>query len=48
MSFSLLLMSSLQKNWRRELNKFCPEARGVRGRQGAGVRDGPNDVCMHE
>jgi hypothetical protein len=28
-SFLLLLMSSLQQNWRREQNRFCLEAREV-------------------
>jgi hypothetical protein len=29
MSFLLLLMPSLQQNWRREQNRFCLEVRGV-------------------
>jgi ribosomal protein L20 len=44
-------MSSLQQNWRKEQNRFCLEARGVRGRgrrQGAGCRNGPNNVCIYE
>jgi hypothetical protein len=32
MSFLLLLMSSLQQNWRKGQNRFCLEARGQRGR----------------
>jgi hypothetical protein len=31
LSFLLLLMSSLQLNWRRGQNRFCLEARGVWG-----------------
>jgi hypothetical protein len=29
MPFLLLLMSSLQQNWRREQNRFCLELKGV-------------------
>jgi hypothetical protein len=29
-------MSSLQQNWRREQNKFCLEARGVREKERGG------------
>jgi hypothetical protein len=32
MSFLLLLMSSLQQNWRKGQNRFCLEAKGVAGR----------------
>jgi hypothetical protein len=42
MSFLLLLMSSLQQNWRKGQNRFCLEVRGVggegRGWEGAGGR----------
>jgi hypothetical protein len=31
--FLLLLMSSLQQNWRRGQNRFCLGARGIRGRR---------------
>jgi hypothetical protein len=31
MSFLLLLMSTLQQNWRKGQNKFCLEARRVAG-----------------
>jgi hypothetical protein len=51
MSFLLLLMSSLQQNWRRGQNRFCLEAREVEGiRKGLGVgeRNGPNNVCTYE
>jgi hypothetical protein len=36
MSFLLLLMSSLQQNWRRGQNRFCLEAREVGVREGCG------------
>jgi hypothetical protein len=39
MSFLLLLMSSLQQNWRRGQNRFCLEARGL-GRVGGGRGQG--------
>jgi hypothetical protein len=32
MSFLLSLLSSIQKNWRREQNRFCLEVRGVGGK----------------
>jgi hypothetical protein len=44
-------MSSIQKNWRKGQNRFCLEARGVRGRgkgPGSGERNGPNNVCTCE
>jgi hypothetical protein len=44
LSFLLLLMSSLQQNWRRGQNRFCLEVRGVKGKvrawRGAGGRGG--------
>jgi hypothetical protein len=54
MSFLLLIMSSLQQNWKRGQNRFCLEARGQR--EGAGERkggwgrgrNGPNNVCTYE
>jgi hypothetical protein len=42
LSFLLLLMSSLQQNWRKGQNRFCLEARG------AGRRDSLNNVCTYE
>jgi hypothetical protein len=51
MSFLLLLMSSLQQNWRKEQNSFWLETRewGERGwLQGAGRRNDPNDVWTNE
>jgi hypothetical protein len=50
-SFLLLLMSTLQQNWRRGQNRFCLEVKwgGERGRRwGAGGRNGPNNVCIYE
>jgi hypothetical protein len=40
MSFLLLLMSSLQQNWRRGQNRFCLEASGVEGDEGGGEQGG--------
>jgi hypothetical protein len=53
LSFLLLLMSSLQQNWRRGQNRFCLEAKEMVGRgrgrgRGAGGRNGPNNVCIYE
>jgi hypothetical protein len=51
LSFLLLLMSSLQQNWRKGQNRFCLKMRGVerRGRgRGARERNGPNNVCTYE
>jgi hypothetical protein len=42
MSFLLLFMYSLQQNWRRGQDRFCLEARRVRG-EGWGKR-WPNNV----
>jgi hypothetical protein len=36
MSFLLLLISTLQQNWRRGQNGFCVEARGLGGREEGG------------
>jgi hypothetical protein len=33
MSFLLLLMSTLQQNWRKGQNRFCLEVRGERERE---------------
>jgi hypothetical protein len=44
-------MSSLQQNWRKGLNRFCLEARGVgrrRRRWGTGRRNDPNNVRTFE
>jgi hypothetical protein len=51
MSFLLLLISTLQQNWRKAQNRFCLEVRGKRGRrrgQGTGGRNDPNNVCTCE
>jgi hypothetical protein len=46
MSFLLLLMSTLQQNWRKRKNRFYLKGRGLRGEGGvgAGVRNGPNNI----
>jgi hypothetical protein len=38
MSFLLLLISTLQGNWRKEQNRFCLEGREEVGREGSGDR----------
>jgi hypothetical protein len=38
MSFLLLLISTLQQNWRKEHNMFCLEGRGEGGRRERGDR----------
>jgi hypothetical protein len=51
MSFSLLLMYTLQQNWRRGQNRFCLQVRRVVGRRrGAGEqgRKWPNNACTYE
>jgi hypothetical protein len=51
MSFLLLLMSTLQQNWRKGQNRFCLQVRRVGGeRVEAGGRgeNGPNNVCTYE
>jgi hypothetical protein len=51
MFFLLLLMSSLQQNWRKGQNRFFLEARGVGGKGrgcGTGGRNDPNNVCTYE
>jgi hypothetical protein len=51
MSF-LLLVSSLQQNWRRGQSRFCLKERAVggegRGRRIGRGRDAPNNVCTYE
>jgi hypothetical protein len=51
MSFLLLLISTLQWNWRKAQNRFCLEA-GLGGREkveaGAGGRNDLNNVCTCE
>jgi hypothetical protein len=49
MSFLLLLMSSLEQNWRKGQKRFYLEAGGVRGRgRGLGGRNDPTNVCTYE
>jgi hypothetical protein len=51
MSFLLLLISTLQWNWRKAQNRFCLEAKGEEGRRWgwrAGGRNDPNNVCTCE
>jgi hypothetical protein len=36
MSFSLLLISTLQQNWRKVQNRFCLEVRRGGGEEGGG------------
>jgi hypothetical protein len=48
---SLLLMSSLQQNWRKGQNRFCLEARGGLGGEGKDGGGGQGEKwpkqCMH-
>jgi hypothetical protein len=46
MSFLLLLMSSLQQNWRRGQNRFCLEARELGGEVVGSGEKWPKQ-CMH-
>jgi hypothetical protein len=48
--FLLLLMSSLQQNWRRGQNRFCLEARGGQRRKVCGAlgKNVSNNVCTYE
>jgi hypothetical protein len=46
MSFLLLLISILQRNWRKAQNRFCLEARRNGGEGGGRRRNDPNKVCM--
>jgi hypothetical protein len=46
MSFLLLLMSTLQQNWRRGQNRFCLEARGIRGKVGGGRRGQEGEMAQ--
>jgi hypothetical protein len=48
LSFLLLLMSSLQQNWRKGWNRFHLEVRGGGEEGGLVGRNGPNNVCTHE
>jgi hypothetical protein len=49
MSLLLLLKSTLQKKWRKGQNRFFLEVRWVGGeREGAGGRNGPNNVCIYK
>jgi hypothetical protein len=50
MSVLLLLMSTLQQNWRKGQNSFCLEASGVEGETGweAGWGNGISNVCTYE
>jgi hypothetical protein len=51
LSFFLLLISTLQQNWRKEQNMFCLEVRGGWwGEEGVGGRgrNDPNNVCTYE
>jgi hypothetical protein len=49
LSFLLLLMCSLQQNWRKKQNRFCLEVRGVsREKEGVGDRGEKRPKqCMH-
>jgi hypothetical protein len=52
MSFLLLLMSSLQQNWRRGQNRFCLEVKGMGGKgtewgRGQRGQGGEMAQCMH-
>jgi hypothetical protein len=50
MSFLLLLISTLQQNWRKAQKRFCLEGRGRGKKVGVGVggRNDPNNVCTGE
>jgi hypothetical protein len=53
LSFLLLLISTLQQNWRKEQNRFYLKGRGEGGKRGngggrAGGRNDPNNVCTCE
>jgi hypothetical protein len=51
MSFLLLLISTLQQNWRKVQNRFCLEARREGEKKGGGRtggRNDPNNVCTCE
>jgi hypothetical protein len=48
LSFLLLLISSLQQNWRKVQNRFCLEARGLGKREGSeGQGREMANQCMH-
>jgi hypothetical protein len=46
MPFFLLIISSLQQNWRRRQNRFFLEATGMGEREGIG--NGPSNICTYE
>jgi hypothetical protein len=50
MTFFLLFISTLQRNWRKAQNRFCLEGRGGGERVGAGAgeRNDPNNECTCE
>jgi hypothetical protein len=50
MSFLLMLISTLQQNWRKMQNRFCLKVRGEGGgvKVGTGRRNDPNNVCTCE
>jgi hypothetical protein len=51
MSFLLLLISTLQQNWRKAQNRFYLEGRREKGEKvgmGAGGRNDSNNVCTCE
>jgi hypothetical protein len=51
MSFLLLLISTLQQNWRKGQNRFCLEVRGLGGdggaRGGGGLREMAKTMYAH-
>jgi hypothetical protein len=47
LSFLLLLMSSLQQNWRRGQNRFCLKVEGVGGKGGSGEQEGEMTQTMY-
>jgi hypothetical protein len=47
LSFLLLLMSSLQQNWRKGRNRFCLEAKRVGGEEGGGEQGGELAQTMY-
>jgi hypothetical protein len=47
MSFLLLLMSSLQQNWRKGQNRFCLEVRGLGEKKWVGEQGGEMAQTMY-
>jgi hypothetical protein len=45
--FLLLLISTLQQNWRNGQNRFCLEERGMRGEGGGGGQGGEMAQTMY-